>query len=138
LVGRFDDFSRSTAFDVWATRAQSVFGSLGPLLDATGRALNDLVTPESTARTIAFLDNLTAFMPDLSDLLNTVGALDVFGLAAQALADFGEALRPLAEPMEQLATEFSRLGGDVISGLAEGLGTLATVTAPVVQGFADL
>ena len=52
LVGRFDAFTQSRGFDVWISRAQSVFGSLGPLLDATGRALNNLVTPESTSSTI--------------------------------------------------------------------------------------
>ena len=138
LVGRFDAFTQSRGFDVWISRAQSVFGSLGPLLDATGRALNNLVTPESTARTINFLDNLTAFMPDLSRLLNTIGALDVFGLAAQMLADFGEALRPLAEPMKSLATEVSRLAGGAITGLADGFGKLASAAAPLVEILAGV
>lgn len=138
LVVRFDDFTQSRNFDEWISRAQAVFGSLGELLDATGQALNDLVTPESVARTVGFLDNLTAFMPDLSRLLNTIGALDVFGLAAQLLAEFGEALRPLAAPMRELAEEVSRLASGSLTGIADGFATIAELLAPLVQGFANI
>lgn len=137
LATRFDSFTRSSGFDEWIGNAQRVFGSLGPLLDATGRALNDLVTPETVQRTVDFLDNLAAFMPDLSRLLNMIGGLDAFGLAAQLLADFGKALRPLAEPMTKLAVQINRVASSLIESLAEALGSIARLIAPVVEGFAD-
>lgn len=138
LANRFDDFTRGPGFDVWMENATRTFGAIGPLLDATGRALNDLVTPDTVQRTVSFLDSLTNFMPDLSRLLNMIGGLDIFGLAAQMLEEFGAALRPLAEPMTAFAEQLNRIGGDVITGVATGVGALATAAAPLVSILAGI
>lgn len=137
LIQRFDAFTRSTGFDEWIRNAQRTFGSFGPLLDAVGRSLNDLVTAESVNRTAAFLDNLTAFMPNLTRLLDILGRLDVFGLAAQLLNEMGTALEPLAPAVGDLAEALSGVISDAIPGIAGALGALAKMITPVVQGFAD-
>lgn len=138
LGNRFDEFTQSDAFGQWIAQSMTTFTAFGELLDATGRALNDLVTPESVARTQEFLDNLTEFMPNLSLLLSTLGELDVFGLAAQALNEFGDALSPLAGPMQDLAGVVNDVAGILISELAVALKAVATVAAPVVQALADV
>lgn len=138
LGQRFDDFTRSSSFDDWIARSSHTFTTFGELLDATARALNDLVTPESLVRTQGFMDNLAAFMPNLSRMLDILGRLDVFGLAAQLLSEFGEALEPLAGPMGELADFVSEAGAALISSLAVGLGLVADIIAPVVQGLADM
>jgi hypothetical protein len=133
LVGRFDDFSRSTAFDDWVARSRTSWGAFGDLLDETGRMLNDLVTPEAMNRLNAFLGNLEAFMPHLGQLLDVAGRLDIFGLIAQGLAQLGEALEPLADPVGDLAEAVSGGLSIAIETLADGITIVAAVTAPAVD-----
>ncbi|QNJ55534.1 tape measure protein [Microbacterium phage Phinky] len=135
---RFDAFTQSSGFDDWIARSSQTFTVFGELLDATGRALNDLVTPAAIVRTQQFMDNLTGFMPNLSKMLDILGRLDVFGLAAQLLNDFGDALEPLAEPIGKLADETSEVASVLIGTFADGLRIVATVAAPAAQSLADL
>ncbi len=137
LGDRFDAFTRSRGFDEWVNNSIKTFSKLGGLLDATGRALNDLVTPDSVARTQKFLDNLTGFMPSLSKLLDTIGRLDVFGLAAELLNEFGNALEPIEGPLGDLAEAISKISSSLIRNLATALGAAAKAVAPLVQNLAD-
>lgn len=138
LGNRFDAFTQSDNFDTWIANSSTTFTRFGELLDATGRALNDLVTPEAIVRTQAFLGNLTGFMPNLSKLLDILGRLDVFGLAAQLLNDFGNALMPLAKPAAELADGLNDVASILIQQLANSLGIVAKLTAPLAQGLADV
>jgi hypothetical protein len=138
LGDRFDDFTQSDDFDSWVRNSMQTFTEFGELLDATGRMLNDLVTPESIVRTQQFLDNLTDFMPHLGSMLDILGRLDIFGLIAEGLADFGDALEPLAGPMAQLADELNEVAHILLDELSVVLGIAADALAPLVQGFADL
>lgn len=138
LGDRFDDFTQSDSFDVWIKNSMQTFTDLGELLDSTGRMLNDLVTPQAVERTQDFLDNLTDFMPHLGNLLDFAGRLDVFGLAAQLLAEWGDALEPLAEPMGKLADEVSDVASELITNFAPAIKAAASVIGPLVEGAADL
>lgn len=138
LVGRFDAFSRGTGFDVWIANAMVTGKAFGGLLDAVGRSLNDLVTPEAVGRTAEFMDNLSAFMPNLTLLLDNLGRLDVFGVAALALAEFGDALSPLAPSAGLLADAVRELAMTAIPGLADGLQVAATIMAPLIELAARL
>lgn len=138
LGDRFDRFTRSNNFDQWVANSSQTWKEFGEVLDATGRALNDLVTPASVVRTQQFLDNLEGFMPNLSRLLDVLGRVDVFGLAAQALNEFGAALEPLAGPAAELADSLNLVGEIVISKLADSLRIAAEVTAPLAQGLANV
>lgn len=137
LGDRFDAFTRSNSFDTWIKTASTTFSHLGVLLDATGRALNDLVTPETIADLNFFIDGLTGFMPSLTRILQIVGELNVFGVAAQALSMFGAALSPLYGPLEDLAGALSDIVTSILPPFAQALGTMATAIAPIVQGIAD-
>lgn len=138
LGDRFDRFTKSNDFDSWIQQSMQTFTEFGRLLDATARALNDLVTPESLGRTREFLRNLTDFMPNLSRLLNVLGQLDVFGLAAQLLNDFGRALEPLAEPVARLAASVNDVASVLIGEFANALGVIADLIAPLASLLADL
>jgi len=138
LVQRFDDFTRSNGFEQWMKNTDAVFSHLGPLLDATGRALNDLVTPESVQRTTDLLDDLGQFMPVLGDILEILGAANPFGLIAQALAEAGDALSPLLPALDDLATELSGVASDILPVVATALGAVVTAATPVVQALADI
>lgn len=138
LGDRFDAFTKSDSFGQWVRNSMETFSRFGELLDATGRALNDLVTPESIVRLQAFLGNLTDFMPNLSRLLDILGRLDVFGLAAQLLNDFGRALEPLAGPIAEMADALNDVASILIERLADALGIVADLVAPLAQGLANV
>lgn len=138
LADRFDDFTRSNSFDDWMRNAETTFSHLGPLLDATGRLLNDLVTPESVNRTADFLDSLTDFMPTLTDILNVLGAANPFGLLAQGLDEAGNAIDPLLPAVEDLAEALSGVLQTALPVVSAGLESVATAATPVVQGLADI
>lgn len=138
LLGkRFDAFSRSSSFDDWIRRSMGTWSQLGKLLDATGRTLNDLVTPQSVLRTRQFLDNLTEFMPSLTNLLGLLGGFDVFGVAAALLNDLGRGLAPLAPASIDLAEALSRVAMIVSNELGDALSGIAIALAPTVQMLAD-
>ena len=137
LVQRFDDFTRSAGFDEWISNAQTTFGAFGGLLDAVGRALNDLVSPDAVARTEKFLDNVTAFIPSLTTLLDITGTFDLFGIAAESLVAFGEAAAPLAEPLLDLAEAASRVATILIDEFAAAFGGIANLVAPAVEEVAN-
>jgi hypothetical protein len=137
LTGRFDAFTKSDDFGDWVLRAQKVFHSLGGLIDALGRALSDLVTPASLQRTTDMIDNLADFMPHASNLLAIFGELDIIGTIALLLANFGEAMAPLAEPTQALAASL----GAVLAAVAEATPAfvvLAAALSPIVAGLAGI
>lgn len=133
----FEEFVNSNGLDIWLGRASQVFGAIGRLLEATGRALNNLVDAEAVGRLVGFLDNITAFMPSVERLLDVLGELDIFGLIAEALATFGEALAPLHDPL----MDFAGAINDIVQSGIETLGPIfediASALAPLVQSVAD-
>jgi hypothetical protein len=137
LARQFDDFTNSRGFDEWMRNAQRTFESLGPLLDAVGRGLNDLVNPGSVTRTKEFLDNLTEFVPNLTKFLDVLGRLDLFGLLAKALNEFGQAMEPLGPAAADLAEQLSRILALSFEELGDSLGVIAQALAPAVQMAAD-
>lgn len=138
LGDRFDAFTRSDSFGHWVRNSMQTWKEFGELLDATGRMLNDLVTPESVVRTQQFLDNLTEFMPNLGKMLDVLGRLDVFGLIAEALNDVGVALEPLYPAASRLADSFNDIGTVAIDVLAAGLSVVAAIATPAAEALADL
>lgn len=138
LGDRFDRFTRSASFDTWVRQSMGTFTEFGKLLDVTGRMLNNLVTPDSVARTQQFLRDLSGFMPVLGQLLGLLGELNIFGLAAQLLNEFGAALAPLLPPLTQLAGELSSVASIALTALAPAIKSVAEVAAPVVQILANI
>ena len=138
LGDRFDAFTRSDSFGAWIRTSMQTWTEFGELLDATGRMLNDLVTPESAVRTQEFLNNLTEFMPNLGKMLDVLGRLDVFGLLAEALNDVGIALEPLYPAAARLADSFNDVAHVGVDVLAAGLNIIAAVAVPAADALADL
>jgi phage-related protein len=138
LFERFDEFSKSPALDTWFRNASQIFGAVGRLLDATGTALNNLVTQDTVDQLVALLDNLADFMPALEGILGILGELDLFGLIAEALNVFGEAVEPLIEPLKDLASAVSDILSSGIRILGPIIEDVARALAPFVQGLADL
>jgi DNA repair ATPase RecN len=135
---QFDSFGQSNEFDRWLSRSRDVFASLGGLLDTVSRGLNDLVTPEAVGRTTELLDNLTEFTPALIGVLDVVGRLDPLGLLAEALSAAGEAIGPLLPSLGELADALNPLLEAAITGIADGLGIVAQVAKPAVEGLTGL
>lgn len=135
---QFDAFGQSNEFDRWLSRSQNVFQSLGGLVDALARGLNDLVTPDAVGRTTDLLDNLTEFTPALISILDIVGRLDPLGLLALALNEAGQAIGPLLPSLAELADALNPLLEAAILGIADGLEIIAGVAKPAVEGLTGL
>jgi len=138
LARQFNDFTRSSGFDEWMRNAEVTFSHFGELLDAVGRTLNNLVTPDSVQRTAQFLENLTEFMPALEGFLDLLGRLDIFGLIAQGLNDLGQGMEPLGPALADLADALNRIISIGLDEFSDVLRGVAQALAPVAQGFADM
>ena len=137
LADGFKKFTEGPGLDEWFGNADRIFGALGGVLEGVGELLSNLVDQGSVDRTVAFLDNIADFMGPLEGLLSALGELDVFGLLAELLADFGEALEPLAGPLEDLMGALNDIIQIAIDQWAERLGGAAEFAAPLVQALAD-
>lgn len=138
IFDTFNEFTQSDEFGIWIEETASVLGKFGDLIGAVSDMIDDLVTPEAYERTRKFLDNLTDFMPHLTDLLDILGRLDIFGILAELLKEFGDAMEPLAGPLKDLADGFSRLIAIAIDEWGDQLKPIAEALAPFVQALADL
>lgn len=138
LVDRFTAFVEGPGFDEWIRHATDVFGPFGHLLDTVGGLLNDMVTDETIGQLVDFIENIDRFLQGGGKgILDFAQELDVFGLLAQGLADFGDALEPLAVPMSELAGAVNDVIKAGIDTLAPIIEDIATALAPFVQSLAD-
>ena len=131
LFRQFDTFVRSERFTEWIDNTERVLGSLSGLLDSTARMLNNLVTPEAVDRMVNFIDNLSGAMPFLQELFEVFGELDVFGLVAQILNDVGNALKPILEVLQPIASIINDVLVLAIGNLSIAFGILEAILLPV-------
>lgn len=139
VIGQFDEFTQSSAFDDWVGNAQDVFGALSGVLDATARSMNDLSDSDSVARLIDMLDDLAAAIPPLFAALDVISVLNPLGLLVKVLSDLLVAVSPLFDPLEELAGSLNLLleaGIDAlvppITALATALGFMLDLVPPEV------
>jgi phage-related protein len=138
LIDRFETFVNGPGFDEWIGNGIRIFGALAPLLDTTARMLNDLVTPESVDRLVDFFGNIERFIATGgAGILEFASELDIFGVIADALGTFGEALEPLRQPMIDLAAGVRDILSSGIETLGPVVKAVADALAPLVQGLAD-
>jgi hypothetical protein len=138
LIDRFDDFTQSSAFDDWVRNSSVIWTDFGQLLDETGRTLNNLATPSSVQNFRDFMDDLTGFMPNLGEFLNILGELNILGILANALNEFGQAMEPLAEPTLELANALGEAALVITDELGDALTGLASAVAPAVSALASI
>jgi phage-related protein len=131
LFGQFNTFVNSERFTAWIESTERILGSFGGLLDATGRMLNNLVTPEAVDRIVSFIDNLSAAMPFLQELFEVFGELDAFGLIAQILNDVGNALTPILDVLTPIASIINDVLTLAIENLSNAFAILEVVLLPL-------
>jgi phage-related protein len=115
---------------------QVIMSALLPLIGAMGQMLASLVTPETVAMTVAFLGNLTQFMPILGQILGVLAQLDVFGLISQLLLNLGQALQPILPALGQVAAVISGALSSAFTALAPMVSALLVAVMPLVTAFA--
>jgi len=138
----WDDWMKSVegaeSLDTFFSGGEDIFDTLIEQLPKIGEFFDQVVTQEAIDRTTSMLDTLGDIVEGpLADLTNIIGELDPFGLIATAVFEFGEALKPLKEPMEDLAGAFNDIFEAGIDRLAPIIEDIAEALAPFVQGLAD-
>ena len=133
----FDKFVSGKGFDKWLDNADSVFGSVGKLLDSLGKTLNNLSTDDAVKSLNNLLDAVSRFLPKAGELIEIGGKLDPLGLVAQALDDIGEAIQPLIKPLGDLADAIHRVASIMLKEWKGAFGDISDAIAPLVQDVAD-
>lgn len=138
LVDKFSAFLTGPGFDEWMRHGEQVFGALGDLLKTTGTLLNDMVTDETIKQLTDFIGHIDGFLSGGGKgILDFAQKLDIFGIIAKALDDFGKALEPLAGPMADFGEAINIVLSTAIDTLAPIINDIATALGPFVQGLAD-
>lgn len=142
LANRFLEWTNSiegqTALADWFGNGITIMQAIEPLIGAVADALNALVTPETVAMTVAFLESMTEFIPILGEILGVIGELDLLNVFAELLLAVGEALMPLMPAFRELAASLSDTLFYAISALAEPLQTLMISLGPLLPILAQL
>jgi phage-related protein len=118
--------------------AETIMPPLVNLFVQAGNALSGLVTPQTIALTVGFLDSLSAFMPALSGILLALTNVNVFGVLAELLNQVGQALIPVMPAIQNLGTALGTLlmGAIVaITPLLQALGGVVGVVASALTNF---
>lgn len=142
ILGQFSTWANSTeglaTMNSWLESSLDIFRALEPLIGATATLLSDLVTPETVAQVVEFLDNLTGFMPALSGILQVLGDLNIFGLLAELLNLIGQALMPIIPAFQTMATILSSVVSYALQSLVGPLTEVMAALAPYVPQIAEL
>jgi len=142
MVGDFNAWTGSLqgqeALFQFFEHGQVIMSALMPLIGAVGSALASLVTPDSVAMTVAFLDNLTQFMPILGEILGVLVQLDVFGLIAQLLLNLGQALQPILPALGQVAEIIAGALSSAFTQLAPMISQVLEAVMPLITVLTQL
>lgn len=125
----FEAFTKSDDFGVWIENTTGILGDLGELIGGLSTMIDTLVTPEAYKRTSAFLDNLTESLPGITGLLEVLGELDPFGIIAEGLNTFMNALHPLWDVLEPIGA----IVRDLLIGSFQQLGAILAFFAPILE-----
>jgi hypothetical protein len=120
----------------WFETAQTLMPIIAEMIGAAADAISSLVTPETLESTGTFFQSITDFLPTLGELLGVIGALNVFGLLAQALETVGALLAPLMPPLKELAEVIGTTLLEGLTLLMPAFEQLGEALAPVI-GFAS-
>ena len=142
LAGEFLAWTNSiegqTALQEWFENSVTIFSAIEPLIGAVAQALNDLVTPETIADFVEFLDTMTQFIPILGQVLGVIGELNLFNVFAEILLAIGFALEPVIPMLSQTAEILSVGLMNAIMLLTPGLMALVAAIAPILPVLAQL
>lgn len=140
IAEQFRSFTINNADQIteWFENGATIMSALGPLIGAVGQALAGLVTPESVARTVEFIEGLTEFIPVLGQILGVIGNLNILNLVVEILNAIGAALTPIMPELQSLATVLGESISFAIQTLAPIVADLFLQLAPLLPIVAQL
>lgn len=122
----------------WFQAGVDIMSALGPLVSAVAQALADLVTPETVAMTVEFINILTTFTPILGQILGVIGDLNILNIFAQLLLVIGQALEPVIPLLSETAALIGATLIEAILQLSPVLTELVVALAPVLASITQL
>lgn len=115
------------ALEEWFRNGETVMEALGGLLEDVSKMFARLVTPETIDRLVNFLDLMGGAMDFFADIIEVFGELDVLGLVALLFERVGNALSPILDLLEPIASVIN-------SALVWGINNLANAFS-ILQAF---
>lgn len=117
----------------WFERGREIFDAFLPFVGNLSQALNNLVTPETTAHFIGFLDTFGEFLPIFGDFFAAFGELGLLELLAQVLLTIGKAIEPLIPLFGDLMNLLGDAVMDLLRDLTPSLVTLGEAFAEALE-----
>lgn len=128
-----------TQLQEWAASAQIIFEGLMEVLGAVSTTLSTVVTPAMVAQFADFLSQLAGFMPVVTELINIIAKLNIFGIIGQLFESLGPVVSALAPVLGRIATALGeglvvavKTLGPLLLGLAHALTPLLDALLPII------
>lgn len=141
LTERFSAWASSlegqTALQEWFDAGVTIFQALLPLIGAIADGFALIVTPETIAATVMFLDGMTQLMPVLFGLLGVIGQLGIMQILVDLLNAVGTAIAPALPALGEMATAIGTLLVGAIASLQPLLNALTPLIVKLAEGFAE-
>lgn len=139
LTTRFNDWVTSIegqrALQEWFDSGVVIFQALLPLIGAIADGFAMIVTPETIAATVAFLDGMTQLMPVLFGILEVIGNLGIMQILVDLLNAVGAAIAPALPALNEMATAIGTLLVGAIVAIQPLLDALTPLIVKLAEGF---
>lgn len=141
LTTRFNTWVQSIegqrALQEWFDSGVVIFQALLPLIGAIADGFAMIVTPETIAATVAFLDGMAQLMPVLFGILDVIGQLGIMQILVDLLNAVGTAIEPALPALGEMATAIGTLLVGAIVALQPLLSALTPLIIKLAEGFAQ-
>lgn len=119
------------ALEEWFRNGEIVMDAVGGLLVDVSKMFARLVTPETIDRLVNFLDLIGGAMDFFADIMEVFGELDILGLVALLLERVGNALGPILDMLEPIASIINSALVWGINNLANAISFLQVFMLPM-------
>lgn len=125
------------ALQEWFDSGVVIFQALLPLIGAIADGFAMIVTPETIAATVSFLDGMTQLMPVLFGLLGVIGELGIMQVLVDLLNAVGTAIAPALPALGEMASAIGTALVGAIVALQPMLNALTPLIVKLAEGFAE-
>jgi phage-related protein len=142
LAQQWSDWSSSlmgqNALTAWFEQGEQIFNALIPLLGSVGQLFAQIVTPNTIAQTVNFMNQLSLMMPLIGQILGALSNLDLLGNIATLANSVLGALQPILPALSQIASTVGTAFGQLATSIGPVLTQAFSALAPVFNQLAGM